>query len=61
MSHTIVRESSNEAGEKILRGKSLNSRVGIFNSQLLNSMGKSFVEALGWWEGENKKTGRRKA
>lgn len=54
MSHTIVRETSNEAGGKILRGKSLNSGVGILNSQSLNSMRKSFVGASGWWEGENK-------
>lgn len=40
--------------KKILRGKSLNSGVGIFNDQSLNSMRKSFVGASGWWEGENK-------
>lgn len=60
MSHTIVRETSNEAGEKILRGKSLNSGVGIFNGQSLNSMRKSFVGAPGWWEGENKTQGEEK-
>lgn len=56
MSHTIVRETSNEAGEKkILRGKSLNSGAGIFNGQSLNSVRKNLLlGASGWWEAENK-------
>lgn len=55
MSHTIVRETSNEAGKKILRGKSLNSRVGIFNGQSLNSLRNSFVGASGGWGGGGRK------
>lgn len=65
MSHTIVRETSNEAGEKILRAKSLNSGVGILNDHTLNAMRKSFfgfflLGAWGRWEGENKKRGEEK-
>ena len=30
------------------------SGVGIFNSESLNSKRNCSVEALGWWEGENK-------
>lgn len=40
----------------ILRGKSLNSGVGIFNGQSRNS----FVGASGWWEGENKSQAEEK-
>lgn len=65
MSHTIVRETSNEAGEKILRAKSLNSGVGILNDHTLNAMRKSFfvfffVRSLRPVGGREQKAGRRK-
>lgn len=65
MSHTIVRETSNEAGEKILRAKSLNSGVGILNDHTLNSMRKSFfffffVTSFRPVGGREQNAGRRK-